>query len=214
MEAGLSSMAVTRTGISALVFLAAAALIGAGPALAQESETRAADGSTSIDILATIDDMYGPQPPMEDCSAEEEAAILSGEIIVCRRQQDQRQFRGVTSDEAHKRYARETMNKGNPQTPDVAGEGIFKGPATISGMCLIPPCPKEPALMIDVTALPKAPPGSDADRIARGLPPLGQDDISPEEIERARREVLGLPPRERPAGSASPATAAVPAAEP
>ena len=41
--------------------------------------------------------------------------------------------------------------------------------------------------------LPQAPAGSDADRIARGLPPLGQDeDLSEEEI-RKRREALGLP---------------------
>jgi hypothetical protein len=114
---------------------------------------------------------------MEDCSDEQEAAILSGEIIVCRRKPDQRQFRTLPSDEAQSRYAEETMNKDNPQTPDVAGGGIFRGPATVSSMCFIPPCPKEPALIIDVTALPKAPPGSDADRIARGLPPLNQDDL-------------------------------------
>jgi len=33
--------------------------------------------------------------------------------------------------------------------------------------------------MIDVTALPQAPPGSDADRIANGLPPLGRDTSKP-----------------------------------
>ena len=59
------------------------------------------------------------------------------------------------------------------QAPDVSGPGIFKGPATVSGMCFIPPCPKEPVYYIDVAALPEAPPGSDADRIARGLAPRG-----------------------------------------
>jgi hypothetical protein len=50
-----------------------------------------------------------------------------------------------------------------------------------------------PALIIDVEALPQAPAGSDADRIARGLPPLGQEELSEEEI-RKRRKALGLPP--------------------
>ena len=59
------------------------------------------------------------------------------------------------------------------QAPNVAGEGIFTGPATVSGLCVIPPCPKDPVYYIDVAALPEAPPGSDADRIARGLAPRG-----------------------------------------
>jgi hypothetical protein len=46
--------------------------------------------------------------------------------------------------------------------------------------------------MIDVEALPEAPEGSDADRIANGLPPLGRDaELTPEEIAR-RRRALGL----------------------
>ena len=77
-----------------------------------------------------------------------------------------------------------------PLTPDVAGPGIFRGPATVSGLCLIPPCPKEPALIIDIESLPEAPPGSDADRIARGLPPLGNDEGTP-----PTKEELGLPAR-------------------
>ena len=46
--------------------------------------------------------------------------------------------------------------------------------------------------LIDVEALPEAPPGSNADRIGRGLPPLSEDEPSEEEI-RERRRALGLP---------------------
>ena len=140
---------------------------------------------------------------MEDCSDEQEAAILSGEIIVCRRKQDQRQYRTLPEEYAETRYARETMNKDNPQTPDPCGPncGIFKGPPTIGGVCIPIPgvhkCPPPPALIIDVTALPQAPPGSDADRISRGLPPLGESNpVQPaptqpdEHIDQAE---LGLP---------------------
>ena len=59
------------------------------------------------------------------------------------------------------------------QAPDVSGPGIFTGPATVGGLCFLPPCPKPPVYMIDLSALPEAPPGSDADRIARGLAPRG-----------------------------------------
>src|SRR3546814_11017570 len=107
---------------------------------------------------------------MENWSGDREASILSGEIVVCRRKRDQSEFRTLPSEDAQARYAQETMNKGNPQTPDVAGAGIFKGPATVSGLCIIGPCPKPPALFIAFTALPPAPPGSDAHRTVPRLP--------------------------------------------
>lgn len=182
------------------------------PAVGQ-NETERSDGSVEIDILATVDDLYGPAPAMEDCSDEQEAAILSGEIIVCRRKQDQREYRTVREEEAETRYARETMNKDNPQTPNPCGPfcGIFTGEPTIGGLCIpgLQKCPPPPALIIDVRALPKAPPGSDADRIARGLPPIG-DDTGDDDIE---QEQLGLPSVDEVVGAASPAAAAEPMAE-
>ena len=129
--------------------------------------------------MAEAEALYGPPPPMEDCSQEQEAAILSGEIIVCRRKVDQEQYRISSDDEAETRYAEATMNKGNPQTPDVAGAGIFRGPATVSGLCLIPPCPPPPAYLIDFDALPDTPEGSDADRVGQGLAPLGNRGNTP-----------------------------------
>lgn len=157
-------------------------MIWAGPVLMLAQPVAAQDDSTTSvgEVLEQARDTYGPPPPMENCSDEQEAAILSGEIIVCRRQSDQSEFRTMPSGEAQSRYARETMNKGNPQTPDVAGGGIFRGPATIGSLCIpgLAKCPPPPALIIDVTALPQAPPGSDADRVGRGLPPLGRDDAT------------------------------------
>lgn len=179
-----------------IALLLASATIS-GTARAQDSAYSGEHSATSEDVLADARELYGPPPPMEDCSDEQEAAILSGEIIVCRRKVDQNRFRTLSDDEAQTRYAEETMNMGNPPPPDVAGPGIFKGPATVSGLCFIPPCPREPALIIDVTALPKAPPGSDADRIARGLPPLNQDDA----------ELLEIPELPKPEGSEEPTVA-------
>jgi len=133
------------------------------------------------------------QAQVQECEDRVEAGQISGEIVVCRQLgEDPDNYYSSSREEAQRRYAEETAFANSPGTPDVAGGGIFRGPATVSGQCFLPPCPDEPALLIDVEALPKAPAGSDADRIARGLPPLNQEEPTPEEI-RKRREALGLP---------------------
>ena len=149
-----------------VMMLAASAALAAGSLAAQGTPPE------QIDIL--ID----PTPKSdgteyEDCSAEEQAATISGEIIVCRRKADDAKYRTTSREDAENRFAQETMNKGNPQTPDVAGPGIFRGPATVGGICGIGlnKCPPPPAYMIDFSTLPEAPPGSDADRIAKGEVP-------------------------------------------
>ncbi|WP_394730147.1 hypothetical protein [Altererythrobacter sp. GH1-8] len=171
-------------------------------ASAQEKDARADSTGAVVDVLADADRLYGPPPPFEDCTEEQEAAIISGEIIVCRRKQDPREFLTTGRESARKRYAEETAFANDPQAPDVAGDGIFRGPASVSGLCLIPPCPKEAALFIDIEALPEAPPGSDADRIARGLPPIGNERGTP-----PTAGELGLPetmPEPNPAGLEAP----------
>lgn len=134
-----------------------------------------ADEPVVIDILAPIP-QSAPDPIREaECTRAQEAALLSGQIIVCAPPRNDDQFRTLSRDDAQRRYAEETAYKDDPQAPDLAGAGIFRGPATIGGMCLVPPCPPPKAIIIDVEALPEAPPGSDADRIGRGLPPRGRD---------------------------------------
>jgi hypothetical protein len=128
------------------------------------------EGRLVLDISAA-----GPPTPAQviaaqACEAEQDAARLRGEIIVCRKLEDAAGVSGFDKEDWERRYAQRTQGM---KTPDVAGEGIFRGPASIGGLCFIPPCPRDPALIIDVEALPEAPAGSDADRIARGLPPLG-----------------------------------------
>ncbi len=181
---------MSRRRIAAL--LAFAVMVGVtSPAFAQDG----ARGSPPDRIDLTV-----PSPtmtPTEDaCARQREAAIVSGEIVVCGGQSgpDQR----ITSRrEAQDRYAAATAFRDDPATPDVAGAGIFRGPATVSGICIpgIFNCPKAPALIVDVRALPQAPPGSDADRIARGLAPQGSDVATPTGAPNAQqRAELGLPP--------------------
>lgn len=187
--------------------LALAGSIIAMPAAAQDAQT----GSPPERIDLTITAPPVTRASEDQCRRDSEAAIVSGEIVVCgsRPREDQR----ITSrEEAQNRYAAATQGG---STPDVAGPGIFRGPPTFSGICVpgIFNCPKAAAVFVDVTALPQAPPGSDADRIGRGLAPLGDEGtpaaprrvLSPQE-----RAELGLPPpvgepRVTPAESATPA---------
>lgn len=184
---------MSRRRIAAVLALLAAA----APAAAQDGAT----GSPPERIDLTV--RRAPTPSTEEaCRRRNEAAVVSGEIVVCGAVpgEDQR----ITSrEEARNRYAAAT--KGG-STPDVAGPGIFRGPPTFSNICVkgIFNCPKPPALFVDVTKLPQAPPGSDADRIARGLAPLGEDGAAPARpITDAERAELGLPVS--PAESAAPA---------
>ena len=167
----------------------ACAVILPVPATAQDGAT----GSPPERIDLTL-----PRPlrsTEEECRRRNESASISGEIVVCATipREDQR----ITSrEDSQRRYAEATMGR---STPDVAGPGIFRGPATVSGICVpgIFNCPKPTAVFVDVTALPKAPPGSDADRISRGLAPLGESRAaaggSQRPLTAQERAELGLP---------------------
>lgn len=161
---------------------------GEGPASGEEGEPREDASPSRINLAVTVPSGEVNEAQAQQCVDEADAGQISGEIIVCRRlgQSGENSLSGSRA-EAQKRYAEETAFKDAPRTPNVSGlpdngRGISVGK--------VPP----PALIIDVEALPDAPAGSDADRIARGLPPLGQDENLTEEEIRKRREKLGLPP--------------------
>lgn len=196
----------TRVGVMAATAIAA---VSVHPALAAQDDSNVTIASAAsktasetapntdvppssglvIDILAPVPEApYDPGYEAE-CERLADAGIISGEILVCARRRDDSEFR--TTQDSQKRYAEETAFAGDPQAPDVAGPGIFRGPATVSGQCFIPPCPPPKAIFIDVTALPEAPRGSDADRIGRGLPPVGQDEAAIPPIEVIRNDLPG-----------------------
>ena len=176
---------------------AIAASLGAS-ASAQELEAQQAVPPERIDL--TIERGDDDEPVYENCSDEQEAAIISGEIIVCRRRSADGP--GYDAEAARRRYAERTMNRGNPQAPDLFGIPNH-GPVVARG-CFIGPCPPAPIYYVDVEALPEAPPGSDADRIARGLPPLEKGAQADGTVADARIDELGLPDPVSPSGSASP----------
>ena len=148
-----------------------------------------------IDLLAQSREIASEnaEGELENCSETDEATLISGEIVVCRRSRDDTAAYGFDKKAWQERYAAETRGA---DPVDVAGPGIFRGAPTVGGLCIpgLQKCPPPPAIVVDFAALPDAPPGSDADRIARGLPPLGRDGprLPPPSSQTA--ETLDLPP--------------------
>lgn len=139
---------------------------------------------------------------LKQCAEDTERGVVSGEIVVCRElPADTSQLYSGSREAWLKDYAGRTQNAGTIPPPDVAGPGIFRGPATVSGLCFIPPCPKDAALIVDVEAIPPPPEGSDAARVAQGLAPVAGDDAPLSDDSRERIEAeLGLPEAPKPDG--------------
>ena len=154
------------------------------------------DGPLVVDILAPAPELDDPTAAQaQECEQQQDASTLTGEIVVCRKLPIDNSDRLAGSREAWlKDYAERSKNFNTLPAPDVAGPGIFRGPATIEGLCFFPPCPKPPAVLIDVGALPPPPEGTDADRISRGLAPIGEEGELTDEARKMLQDELGLPP--------------------
>lgn len=99
---------------------------------------------------------YGPQLPSKGCGAPNP----SGDIVVCAT--DSKEFRVQSSAELDPK-SREALRDGVPRAPQL-DRGSCKGEANCFGFGKVPP----PVYYFDIAALPEAPPGSEADRIAKG----------------------------------------------
>ena len=185
--------------------LALLAVAGALPVTAQDDSAATPEPAPApvppqprINLLVTVPRADVNQAALQQCRDEADAGTISGEIVVCR-EQGQSKETPLTGDRAatQKRYAEETALKGAPRAPEAFGIPDNGKGIGIGG---VPP----PAYMVDFDVLPTAPAGSDADRIARGLPPLGEDRELTEEEEKARREAAGIktapPPRPKKKG--------------
>lgn len=207
METGLSSNATPvlpcfRLALSALTL--GWTTIAAAPVAAQDDSGATAPAPEApatqpprVNLMVTVPRNEPSQADLRECRDDEEAAAINGEIVVCRVVGND--GTGLTGNraETQKRYAQETMLKGAPRAPEAFGipdngKGI--------GFGGVPP----PAYIVDFEVLPPAPAGSDADRIARGLPPLNEERELTEEEEKARREAAGIkttvPPRPKKKG--------------
>lgn len=151
-----------------------------------------------VNVLVTVPRGEVNQAQAQECEDRADASAISGEIVVCRNVGDDGKNNLSESREAaQRRYAQETMLKGAPRAPEAFG---IPNHGNAIGFGKAPP----PAYIVDFQALPTAPAGSDADRIARGLPPLGKEGELSEEEEKARREAAGIkttaPPRPKKKG--------------
>lgn len=145
----------------------------------------ATDSQPRVNLMVTVPRGETNKAQAQQCRNDADAGTISGEIVVCAEGGKDANAQTGSRAETQKRYAQETAFKGAPPPPDMFGipdngKGIGFGKA--------PP----PPLFIDVGALPTAPAGSDADRIARGLQPTGAEEELSEEQERARREAEGI----------------------
>ncbi len=141
-------------GLASMVFAIA---IASAPIQAQSNVS-------AEQVVEKAKQVFGPPPPEPECAPQQ-----GEEIVVCAREQDNSQFRVKSSAELDPK-SEKALADGLPRAPDVAGPGIFKGEPTIGSFCIpgLQKCPPPPALIIDLSALPQAPEGSDADRIAKG----------------------------------------------
>jgi hypothetical protein len=119
---------------------------------------------TAEDVLAagkeayTLPDRKSPK----DCASPQ----VGAEIVVCGREDDGNAYPAHSSSDLDPTGAgaKDTI----PRAPNV--ETMYPGVAVASG-CFVGPCPPPMPVLIDLKAIPEAPPGSDADRIARGERP-------------------------------------------
>lgn len=84
--------------------------------------------------------------------------VRQGEIVVCAPDEKENRIPSTSEDDPTGAGARD----GRIDPPDVAGGGIFKGKATASFGSVRQP------YIIDLSEIPEAPEGSDADKIAKG----------------------------------------------
>ncbi|MBX7541411.1 hypothetical protein [Qipengyuania sphaerica] len=191
-------------GIGTLILVVS----GTAPLSAQEGlEAQSSEPPARIDILVEP----APADPRYDrCEEDQEAAVISGEIVVCRRI-NREEDNLYNKEAAERRHAEKTAYKNDPKTPDFILDCQDQGwPVGCFKVGSVPP----PVTLIDLDAIPEAPAGSDADRIGRGLAPRGYDTSPDGSVivagERGRQdnaEELGLPPVPddvSPSGSASP----------
>jgi len=82
-----------------------------------------------------------------------------GDIVVCAPKQDEFRMPSTADSDPN---SKEALDDGQLRAPDVAGNGIFKGKATMGFGSVTQP------YIIDLSSIPKAPEGSDADKIAKG----------------------------------------------
>ncbi|MEP1421946.1 MAG: hypothetical protein ABJK59_09275 [Erythrobacter sp.] len=141
------------------------------PLSAQEVDE---DDEAEFVLDLTLPGTLPVQGSYNECDAQTDAARIAGEIVVCR-------SLGEASDgswnaqDFERSYAERTQG---PKAPDVDGSGIqLPSEGSVITMTVTAELGEasQAPVTVDFDTLPGPPSGSDADRIARGLPPLKDD---------------------------------------
>lgn len=133
-----------------------ASLALAAPAAAQEAAASPAPGPSAEQAIEQQKKVYGPPNARRSCGAPD----ASGDIVVCAT--DSKEFRVQSSAELNPN-SHEALYDGVPRAPQL-DKGSCKGQPG----CFIGGWAPPPIYYIDLEAIPEAPPGSDADLIAKG----------------------------------------------
>lgn len=169
------------------------ALLLSSPLAAQDAAPVIAE-----DALAAAKEVYGPA----DSRAKPECPMPKpgDEIVVCAQENDNSGFRVQSSGDLDPTGA--GAKDKVPRAPDVGT--VYPGVVVAKG-CFIPPCPPPMPVLIDLKAIPEAPPGSDADRVGQGLAPRGWVSDAPPVVPKPAETPDAIEPALRPPESASPA---------
>ena len=145
--------------VAVIMAICVAAAGAGGAARAQAfSDEAAAEPRSDAELQAMIDAARARTSAIRkrDCGS-----AAPGEIVVCAPDETPR-FRIPSTSESNPRSP-QALNDGVPRAPDFSG-GSCKGEAGCIGFGWAPP----PIYIIDMKAIPEPPPGSDADKIAKG----------------------------------------------
>ena len=147
-----------------LAILACVAALVAAPAPADPPTDSAAADRKSQDMIDTAKAVYGEAPGGVSC-----AKADPDEIVVCLDRPKDQRVPSTSQTDPNSRAARKALDGNIPSAPFVGSircrqgaDGVCRG--NVGGG-------PTPAYYVDVSALPQAPEGSDADRIAKGEVP-------------------------------------------
>ena len=154
--------------------LSLAALLALAVPSALSAQDAAPATATADEAIADAQVAYGPQDTRAKPSEVKPKCGTpgpGGEIVVCGTTEDPDKYRVKSSEDLDPSKTRDVVPRApdlyNLPVPAMVGVGVtFKG-------CFLPPCPAPMPLLIDLKSIPEAPPGSDADRVGKGLAPRG-----------------------------------------
>ena len=110
----------------------------------EKRESDAVDAKVRA-LIRKADEWTGKEERAKRC----QPSAAGKDIVVCGESDPSAKFRVPPDTEGR------LATGGPPPAPDVAGDGIFKGKATLGLGCIVPPCPPPPAYFVDFSKLPE-----------------------------------------------------------